>query len=164
MLILYSLMLILSLMLMSLNHPISISAVLLVQTILISITSGLLNHTFWFSYIIFIIMVGGLMIIFMYMTSIASNEKFKINYKMIFILTPISSIFLMNMQNQWYSTHMINNYLTLMKNYPFYMHFIKYFSFPMMLTTIGLTIFLFFIMVASIKIVAISQGPLRQKF
>nr|YP_009555984.1 NADH dehydrogenase subunit 6 [Myllocerinus aurolineatus]QBF03601.1 NADH dehydrogenase subunit 6 [Myllocerinus aurolineatus] len=42
-----------------------------------SMVLGNLNINFWFSYILFLIMIGGMLVLFIYMTSIASDEKFK---------------------------------------------------------------------------------------
>ena len=46
---------------------------LLIQTILVSIISGLITKTFWFSYILFLVFLGGILVLFIYVTSLASN-------------------------------------------------------------------------------------------
>nr|ARH53945.1 NADH dehydrogenase subunit 6 [Mordellochroa milleri] len=92
-----------------LSHPLSMGLVLLCQTLIISLLMGNLSLTFWFSYILFIVMVGGMLVLFLYMTSIASNEKFSSNLWLIIpfsllILTPLlkkSSIMLnINIKNE----------------------------------------------------------------
>nr|YP_010381745.1 NADH dehydrogenase subunit 6 [Symplanella unipuncta]UDL72133.1 NADH dehydrogenase subunit 6 [Symplanella unipuncta] len=68
------------------NHPISLGFILLIQTILISLNLSMNLESSWYSYILFITIIGGMMVMFMYMASISSNQKFKImNFKMIMI-------------------------------------------------------------------------------
>nr|YP_010381680.1 NADH dehydrogenase subunit 6 [Augilodes binghami]UDL72055.1 NADH dehydrogenase subunit 6 [Augilodes binghami] len=58
------------------NHPISLGSLLLIQTTLICLNLSFSMKTSWYSYILFITIIGGMMIMFMYMASISSNEKF----------------------------------------------------------------------------------------
>ena len=58
-------------------HPLAIGLALLLQTVLICCTTGLSNISFWFSYILFLIFLGGILVLFIYVTSLASNEIFK---------------------------------------------------------------------------------------
>nr|YP_010962596.1 NADH dehydrogenase subunit 6 [Euphausia crystallorophias]WNI01992.1 NADH dehydrogenase subunit 6 [Euphausia crystallorophias] len=58
-------------------HPLAMGLALLFQTILICCTTGLSNLSFWFSYILFLIFLGGMLVLFIYVTSLASNEMFK---------------------------------------------------------------------------------------
>ena len=60
-----------------LSHPLAIGLGLLLQTILICCTTGLSRMSFWFSYILFLIFLGGILVLFIYVTSLASNEIFK---------------------------------------------------------------------------------------
>nr|ALI86981.1 NADH dehydrogenase subunit 6 [Cryptolestes turcicus] len=53
-----------SLMFMFLNHPLSMGLMLLLQTICISILSGIMMINFWYSYMIFLIMIGGMLVLF----------------------------------------------------------------------------------------------------
>nr|QWS05450.1 NADH dehydrogenase subunit 6 [Cromna sinensis] len=80
------------------KHPMSLGSVLITQTILMSTIMSKKSNSTWYSYILFITMIGGLMIMFMYMSSIASNEMFKTpsKKKMLMILTLMIMISLMN--------------------------------------------------------------------
>lgn len=73
------------------NHPISIGLILLIQTILRCGLSGIITKNFWFSYILFLVFIGGILILFIYMASLASNEKIKFNT---FLLTKLFRIIL----------------------------------------------------------------------
>lgn len=53
---------------------------------IVSLITGILNLNFWFSYILFLIIIGGILILFIYITRIASNEKFKFPKKLILII------------------------------------------------------------------------------
>nr|YP_009261669.1 NADH dehydrogenase subunit 6 [Cherax sp. HMG-2016]ANJ01464.1 NADH dehydrogenase subunit 6 [Cherax sp. HMG-2016] len=71
----------------TLTHPLSMGLTLLTQTILICMLSGLFSPSFWFSYILFLIFLGGMLILFIYVSSLASNEAFKIHLKSSFLLS-----------------------------------------------------------------------------
>nr|CDN96560.1 NADH dehydrogenase subunit 6 [Cherax quadricarinatus] len=65
----------------TLTHPLSMGLALLTQTIFICTLSGLFGPSYWFSYILFLIFLGGMLILFIYISSLASNEAFKIHSK-----------------------------------------------------------------------------------
>ncbi|NP_872451.1 NADH dehydrogenase subunit 6 (mitochondrion) [Portunus trituberculatus] len=68
--------LLLSILFTRLSHPLSMGLTLLIQTIFISLTAGLSTYSYWFSYILFMIFLGGMLVLFIYVTSLASNEPF----------------------------------------------------------------------------------------
>nr|YP_009865005.1 NADH dehydrogenase subunit 6 [Linuparus trigonus]QKE42643.1 NADH dehydrogenase subunit 6 [Linuparus trigonus] len=68
-----------SLLFTRLVHPLSAGMVLLIQTILVSLTTGLVAPSFWFSYILFLIFLGGMLVLFIYVASLASNESFSVS-------------------------------------------------------------------------------------
>nr|YP_009554118.1 NADH dehydrogenase subunit 6 [Bitias brevis]QBA19629.1 NADH dehydrogenase subunit 6 [Bitias brevis] len=57
-------------------HPLAMGLTLLAQTVLICLTSGLLSKSMWFSYILFLIFLGAMLVLFIYVASLASNEAF----------------------------------------------------------------------------------------
>lgn len=73
-------------------HPLAIGLTLLLQTILICCTTGLSNLSFWFSYILFLIFLGGMLVLFIYVTSLASNEIFKPSLISVLLITTFSFI------------------------------------------------------------------------
>nr|YP_010704703.1 NADH dehydrogenase subunit 6 [Polypedilum masudai]UXG19090.1 NADH dehydrogenase subunit 6 [Polypedilum masudai] len=156
------------------NHPLSLGLMLMIQTILIVIFSGLLTKTFWFSYSLFLIFLGGMLILFIYMTSIASNEqfKFKLNFFFIFLLSSFFMILLMLIfffsQKLLFFNH-LQNYenmnMILMTNFSLenILMLNKMYNFPMNLITILLINYLFLTLIATVKITNIFEGPLRPK-
>nr|AVJ52567.1 NADH dehydrogenase subunit 6 [Choerocoris paganus] len=79
---LYSLLITVSMMFLLLKHPMSMGFILILQTMIIAIISGMMLNNFFFSYIIMIIMLSGALVLFIYMASVASNEKFKTSTSM----------------------------------------------------------------------------------
>nr|YP_010953078.1 NADH dehydrogenase subunit 6 [Trichochrysea japana]WMQ75987.1 NADH dehydrogenase subunit 6 [Trichochrysea japana] len=148
-----------------LNHPLSMGFNILIITIMISMITGMMNSTYWFSYILFLVMIGGMLILFMYMTSIASNEKFKFSYKI--IITSISMIF-MSTFFIWNNEKINFNYKTqeisqlFMKTNNMIMN-LKYFSNPMTTLLICSLIYLLITMIMIVKITKKEKGPIRQK-
>nr|YP_010703300.1 NADH dehydrogenase subunit 6 [Heterocarpus sibogae]WCO11503.1 NADH dehydrogenase subunit 6 [Heterocarpus sibogae] len=60
-------------------HPLAMGLTLLTQTVLICLASGLLSKHMWFSYILFLIFLGAMLVLFIYVASLASNEPFALS-------------------------------------------------------------------------------------
>nr|YP_010990335.1 NADH dehydrogenase subunit 6 [Sinolapotamon palmatum]WOW98751.1 NADH dehydrogenase subunit 6 [Sinolapotamon palmatum] len=75
-------------------HPLAMGLNLLIQTIIISLSAGLTTYSFWFSYILFLIFLGGMLVLFIYIASLASNEIFLPSFFSIFFIL-FSSMFLL---------------------------------------------------------------------
>nr|YP_009112554.1 NADH dehydrogenase subunit 6 [Nephrops norvegicus]CEK40204.1 NADH dehydrogenase subunit 6 [Nephrops norvegicus] len=71
-------------------HPLSMGLTLLMQTVMISLASGLNNNSFWFSYILFLIFLGAMLVLFIYVASLASNEPFKFSTTALMITLGVS--------------------------------------------------------------------------
>lgn len=77
--ILYFALLSSALIFLNLSHPVALGLVLILHTLLISGVTGLVAGNFWFSYVLFLVFLGGVLVLFIYITSLASNEKFNLN-------------------------------------------------------------------------------------
>nr|QJF72883.1 NADH dehydrogenase subunit 6 [Nephus sp. 1 EL-2020] len=158
-----------SIMILFMNHPLSMGFLILIQTILICMNMGFMSVNFWYSYILILIMIGGLLILFIYMTSIASNEKFKFNFflmiSILIIIFMATILFLMkmNMKNFDFTT---KNFLTfkLNENYNFFYSMSKYYNYPSNKLMIFTIIYLLISLIVTVKICKIKSGPLRQLF
>nr|YP_009684892.1 NADH dehydrogenase subunit 6 [Daphnia similis]AYE40157.1 NADH dehydrogenase subunit 6 [Daphnia similis] len=66
-----------------LNHPLSMGLVILMMTIAMAVCLGSLAVHFWVSYVLILVLLGGLLVIFIYISLLASNELFakKNNFK-----------------------------------------------------------------------------------
>nr|UYC28892.1 NADH dehydrogenase subunit 6 [Medeopteryx sp.] len=159
-----SIMLTMTIMFMFITHPLSMGMILLIQTLLISMWTGFMSMNFWYSYILFIVMVGGMLILFIYMTSVASNEKFSFS-KMNMIITTMSLIIIsLTMMDKIYNVMNSMN-LDLMMNMnliSFKLSLNKFIMYPMMMMSLTLIIYLLITLIAVSKITNIQSGPLRK--
>nr|AXS66238.1 NADH dehydrogenase subunit 6 [Cucujoidea sp. 2 KM-2017] len=155
-----------SLLFIFMDHPLSYGLILLIQTIFISLNTGSLSLNYWFSYIIFLIMIGGMLILFLYMTSVASNEKFKYSSKTLSILIMFFMLIIMLMILDQYLLNLKNfNILMLTPmTYSYENMFNKYMNLPNNLIITMMIIYLFITLIAIVKITNVNYGPLRQKF
>nr|YP_009913602.1 NADH dehydrogenase subunit 6 [Monochamus alternatus alternatus]AFZ40842.1 NADH dehydrogenase subunit 6 [Monochamus alternatus]QLM01488.1 NADH dehydrogenase subunit 6 [Monochamus alternatus alternatus]QWM97282.1 NADH dehydrogenase subunit 6 [Monochamus alternatus] len=148
-----------------LNHPLSLGLILLFQTTLIALITGLMNYNYWFSYIIFLVMIGGMLILFIYMTSVASNEKFKFSYKLMSILTILFCMLflLMFLDSYYFNLILTNDLINQNFNMNFKLSMNKFLMWPMNLLFTLIIIYLLITLIMVVKITNIQSGPLRQK-
>nr|YP_010464220.1 NADH dehydrogenase subunit 6 [Strongylium kulzeri]UUL71597.1 NADH dehydrogenase subunit 6 [Strongylium kulzeri] len=150
-----------TLLFLMMKHPLSTGSMLLIQTTLISLMTTNLNQNSWFSYILFLIMIGGMLILFMYMTSIASNEKFKTNPKLILvIMTTPMILFLTKDQINLPLTNSEMGETNL--TYEMNMTMNKYINMPLSLILTFLMVYLLLALIATVKITEFKQGSIRQ--
>nr|AMH85692.1 NADH dehydrogenase subunit 6 [Paralucilia sp. ACMJ-2016] len=169
--ILMSLLFIFNFIFMNMKHPLAMGLTLLIQTTLVCLTSGLMTKSFWFSYILFLVFLGGMLVLFIYVTSLASNEMFTFSIKLLFIslsilFVMIITLFFMdkNILLQYQNLEIksicdMNSYLTensLSLN--------KLYNYPTNLLTILLMNYLLITLIAVVKITKLFKGPLRPMF
>nr|YP_009116468.2 NADH dehydrogenase subunit 6 [Trypaea australiensis]ALO20102.1 NADH dehydrogenase subunit 6 [Trypaea australiensis] len=92
----------LSFLFVQVNHPLSMGLILLFQTCLVCLSAGLLSTSYWFSYILFLVFLGGLLVLFIYVASLASNEFFSFRMEAllifyVFVFTALVLFFLDSM-------------------------------------------------------------------
>lgn len=154
------------------KHPLGIGLILIFQTLLIRLLSGINTLNFWFSYVLFLIFVGGLLILFIYVISLASNEIF--NFSLKIFLNKIILLILFIFCIYFFDLYLINFFnknLELAKfenlkilNLESAEILNKIYNFPRRIITIMLIIYLFLCLIAICKIINIFEGPLRPKF
>nr|QNV11832.1 NADH dehydrogenase subunit 6 [Sinodendron cylindricum] len=151
-----------SVMIILLNHPFSMGATLLYATSIVAFITGLLSYNFWYSYLLFLIMIGGMLVLFIYMTSVASNEKFKFSNKIsIMMMSMVTLMTLSFIIDSFYS--LLNNQNLMTTNNYINLSLIKFINIPTNLILVLIIIYLFITLVAIVKITDIKHGPLRQK-
>lgn len=135
--------------------PISIGVLLFLQTSLTTLFISRNINSSWTAIIIFIIFIGGLLILFIYMRRIACNEKFKLNLKfLIFILIliiPTEELIGEFQLNEMENKYVVNESIV----------FRKIYNKKSNLITIIIFIYIFLTIVVVTKIVKIYCGPLR---
>nr|AVJ52565.1 NADH dehydrogenase subunit 6 [Calliphara nobilis] len=158
MMTLYSMMITLSMMFMWLKHPMSMGFILILQTMIISIISGMMLSNFFFSYIIMIIMSSGALVLFIYMASIASNEKFKTSTNMIIMSVSLMIMSMMITKNIDMMEFPQNN------NQPMpILSLMKLFNSTSMYITMVMIMYLLLTMITVSFIANTQEGPLRMK-
>nr|QUO99371.1 NADH dehydrogenase subunit 6 [Atkinsoniella xanthonota]QZH44561.1 NADH dehydrogenase subunit 6 [Atkinsoniella xanthonota] len=151
-------MILLSTLIPFLFNPMSMGIILLLQTTLMTMIMNKMMFSSWFSMITFLMMMGGLLILFMYMSSIASNEKFKMKMNltfMIFIFILISE----EMMNE----NQVNEEQNMILSTLSYSSMTKLYNKKSMLITMALVLYLLLTMIVVTKIVKHHEGPLRSK-
>nr|QXU57646.1 NADH dehydrogenase subunit 6 [Cherax punctatus] len=150
----------------TLSHPLSMGLTLLIQTILICILSGLFSSSFWFSYILFLIFLGGMLILFIYVSSLASNESFKMRFSSglmvvfsLLITLPLVSLDPLLLTSKFYNSSV---FLSLSnKINPIYLSTSTIYSSPSTSLTIFMISYLLLTLIVVVKIINISSSPLR---
>ncbi|NP_570621.1 NADH dehydrogenase subunit 6 (mitochondrion) [Bombyx mandarina] len=153
------------------NHPLSMGMMILMQTMITCMISGMLIKTYWFSYILFLIFLGGLLVLFIYVSSIASNELFLFNLNMktlniiIMMITIIMMMYFINIKynNLIENNSEMNKLFTKMLffNDENKINLNKMYNNQTSFLTMMLIIYLFVNLVAVVKITNIFYGPLR---
>nr|AFU50187.1 NADH dehydrogenase subunit 6 [Prioninae sp. MJTNT-2012] len=149
------------------KHPLSFGLILLLQTILVALSTGMMNYNYWFSYMLFLIMVGGMLVLFIYMTSIASNEKFKFSSKIMMMTLGmlITSASLMIVDKFFLNTNMfMQDLIPQNMNSSNNFSMTKFFNWPSSMNLIMIMVYLLITLIMVVKITNIKYGPLRQKF
>nr|QEH58971.1 NADH dehydrogenase subunit 6 [Rhagovelia sp. XD-2019] len=140
------------------NHPLSMGFLLILQTITTAMIMNMIMKNSWYSYILTLIMAGGMLILFMYMASIASNEIMKFSLKMIMPATLIMMLFFMETEN---FMNFESNKMNLEMNQT--LSLMKLFSTKSLIITILLALYLLMTMIYVISIINIFKGPMRMK-
>nr|AGO28075.1 NADH dehydrogenase subunit 6 [Opistoplatys sp. HL-2013] len=144
------------------NHPLALGIILIIQTIIIAILTGSMINSYWYSYLLIMIMLSGALVLFIYMATIASNEKFKtpkMSFPLIIPLLLIMFPFIKNNQNKYiFYNNIYNTNSSLQAE-----NLIKLFNIPNMMITMIMVIYLLATMIMVSFIINNNEGPLRKK-
>nr|YP_010572974.1 NADH dehydrogenase subunit 6 [Potamon fluviatile]UZH44832.1 NADH dehydrogenase subunit 6 [Potamon fluviatile] len=147
-----------------LSHPLAMGMTLLIQTTMISISAGLTTYSFWFSYILFLIFLGGMLVLFIYVASLASNESFyfsmtSVIYAFLLPMIITSLLFLFDPVLSAPVTNLPNSSINMFSSTSYYTSWI--FNIPSMFFTFFIICYLLLTLVVVIKIINLFKGPLR---
>nr|WPW46811.1 NADH dehydrogenase subunit 6 [Halobates micans] len=145
---------------MVLKHPLSMGFNLILITFLSSITMSIWMKYTWYSYILVLVMLGGMLVLFMYMASIASNEIMKFSFKtlIMMIISMIVSMALLKEEIMSYGSTMIQT-MDGQQN----MSMMKLFNTQSSIITIMMALYLLMTMIYVIFITNTFEGPMRKK-
>nr|ASS30725.1 NADH dehydrogenase subunit 6 [Pylocheles mortensenii] len=156
-----------SILFLRLKHPLSTGITLLIQTFLISISAGLNNKSFWFSYILFLVFLGGMLVLFIYITSLASNEPFdfKLQFFPILFIFMLYFLFMFILLDPMLITNNINIPISSMME-TFIIKENMYtisslYNFPSAPLTLFIIFYLLLMLLVVVKIMSLSSAPLR---
>lgn len=139
----------------SINHPIMLMLAILAQVTLSAVTLYLTNPTSWASLILFLIYVGGLIVLFIYITSLASNEKFSPVARVVKSFTPALVVTII-----FYSTTKISGSIR-MDQTVLIKSLEKIFSSSSTCMVATLILYLFFILIVISAVVGFNTSTLR---
>nr|YP_010878996.1 NADH dehydrogenase subunit 6 [Batracomorphus lineatus]WHE42648.1 NADH dehydrogenase subunit 6 [Batracomorphus lineatus] len=142
-----------------LKNPMSIMILMIVKTLMISMFMNLMSISSWFPMLFFLMMVGGLLIIFSYMTSTVSNEKFKFKMNLTLLMLLISIPMETSMLNELIQEkESIETKIdTIM------MSTSKIYNMKSIQMSILMIFYLFMSMIMVSKLIMKTMGPLRSK-
>nr|YP_010131263.1 NADH dehydrogenase subunit 6 [Pantala flavescens]QPQ74970.1 NADH dehydrogenase subunit 6 [Pantala flavescens]QPZ75911.1 NADH dehydrogenase subunit 6 [Pantala flavescens]UPX00830.1 NADH dehydrogenase subunit 6 [Pantala flavescens] len=146
----------------SMSHPMNMGITLLLQTIMMCILMSSMSYTSWFSYILFLVFLGGMLVLFIYMTSIASNEMFKkSSYFMSFIALSFTFIIIIALSMDLFmvTTPVTEMFLSDTTAKKFVMT--PLYNNPSSLITTFMVMYLFLTLIVIVSITKFNQGPLR---
>nr|QQH14399.1 NADH dehydrogenase subunit 6 [Metallus mai] len=157
-----------SMMFFFMETPLSMGFILMIQTILTVLISGMLSFNFWYPYILFMIMIGGMLILFIYISSLSSNLKFNfINKKKIILMVMLLMLILMIISKMkfylMFNNELINIMNMEMENNLFLkMSMNKLYNKPTNWMMIMMINYLLLTLLIVVKIININMGPLRK--
>lgn len=136
------------------STPILLGLWILLLALSISLTISIFLRR-WLSLFIFIIYIGGILVIFAYFIALSPNQFISINILIPFILTvSFSAIYLTFITSFSFPS---NSFITT-SSQPVIPYLLQIFNLPMLIL---LALILFFALVAVVKISSLTLGPLR---
>nr|YP_010758055.1 NADH dehydrogenase subunit 6 [Gunungiella acanthoclada]WEU80060.1 NADH dehydrogenase subunit 6 [Gunungiella acanthoclada] len=155
---------------MFLNHPMSMGISVLIQMTIMSLMMNMFFNINWFSYILFLLFIGGMLILFMYMCSITSNNILLMSPKLVtyFMFTSLMTFmwmfFIMKMNFSWTHSNKMNSIF--MKKYIMDSHIpsmlMKLFNDYSYIITLMMMMYLLILMILVNSITNYKQGALRK--
>nr|YP_010352885.1 NADH dehydrogenase subunit 6 [Tropostreptus kipunji]UOF70199.1 NADH dehydrogenase subunit 6 [Tropostreptus kipunji]UOF70303.1 NADH dehydrogenase subunit 6 [Tropostreptus kipunji] len=131
-------------------HPMMMGITIIVLALTISMFMWMTLNYSWLAYILFLIFLGALLVLFVYISTLAPNEKFlKMSYSPLLLLTFMVS------SPTMYTTKDIN--MTEVDFLPS----MKIFSISLSLMTLFMAIYLLLTLLIISKITLFKEGPLR---
>lgn len=149
-----------------LSHPLALGLNILFQTALISLIIGLNSPSFWLSYVLFLVFMGGILVLTIYVVSLANSEIISINFKnllwglpvFLFIFINLSSLNTFNFRIipfMGFSKSMAPDSSIIIKSLA------NLYSSTNFIIILFLAGYLFYILVIIRHIININEGPLR---
>ena len=148
---------IISIALGSTSHPILIIAIIRTQALLICLILWVTLSNAWFSFILFLVFIGGLIVLFIYVSRLASNENisFETPWNTKTLVLPIISV--LGFSAITYNTQIIRESSI---NSSVSLIFKIYSSNIIIATSLTIT-YLLLTLIIVVKIISLEEGPIR---
>nr|QQQ88656.1 NADH dehydrogenase subunit 6 [Hyalella tiwanaku] len=141
------------------SSPLGLAVIVVMFSLFISMNMSLICSTSWFSLLLFMLFLSGMMIIFIYVCSLASNETHFYSFSVIYLVLIFMVLIMFS--------PVINSLMTVGSDLLsktdtcILMH--KVYSFSVYLFTLALIIYLLITLIVAVKICMVSDGPVRTK-
>nr|QHN59869.1 NADH dehydrogenase subunit 6 [Branchinella kugenumaensis] len=145
----YLLILMLTSLMLFLNHPLSFALSLFIQTFLICLIISQVSY--WIPLVLFLIFLGGILVMFIYVASLSSNEKFSFDITSFLTVILSSAIFCFMLTDEEMITHQ-NFFIDEMTSVINNMSSLLY---------VFLTIYLFLALILIVEFLNTNKKPLR---
>nr|AWN56229.1 NADH dehydrogenase subunit 6 [Dorymyrmex brunneus] len=151
------------------SHPMIPMILIILYSIMMSFYISLWKINFMYSIMMFMIMISGLLIIFLYFSSLISNEQMTLNPNKLLTLTFLLS-FLTFFMNLYYSKNYLFNLLNLSKenaplmhiNEKMFSNILNLYTYPFNNITIICMLFLLMSLFTIIKMSSMKSKPMRK--
>nr|QNV11605.1 NADH dehydrogenase subunit 6 [Neomikiella lychnidis] len=137
-------------------NPMMMGLMLIIQTTIMSLMMGKMNMTFWMSFIIFLVFIGGMLILFTYVILLINNNYYK-TYNPTYLFISLLSIIINLKYNNNNETITYNN--NNMCNNENSMNLMKLYNIPNSVINLMLVSYLFIMMIIISKITNLKIGP-----
>lgn len=146
-------------------HPIYIIILIITYNIITCILLSKHSYRYIFSIIFFLIIIRGLLIIFLYFTSLISNEQTKFKFNLFITIRIFINFILIIILNKsfnyiWYYSIEINKLYNI--NTPLFHNIFKIYNYPFNNITLLCILYLLTTLIIIIKICTIKSSSLRK--
>nr|YP_010586183.1 NADH dehydrogenase subunit 6 [Eubasilissa splendida]UZZ43945.1 NADH dehydrogenase subunit 6 [Eubasilissa splendida] len=165
--LMFSSFLIMSLLMLNLYHPLMITIIMIIQTTIMTLILGSMSTSFWMSYMMFLTFIGGMLVLFIYISSLTSNKLNFLTFNKIFLMLMTTILFFLYFKIFFFNTNLeMNKFMTLFTyiNTENTLFLSNFYNKNEMYLTILLMMYLMLTLIIVTKISNLSYGPMRIKF
>nr|YP_010926803.1 NADH dehydrogenase subunit 6 [Latreutes anoplonyx]WKF54310.1 NADH dehydrogenase subunit 6 [Latreutes anoplonyx] len=150
------------------SHPLAMGMTLIIQTSIVCLVSGINIKSMWLPYILMMIFLGAMLVLFMYVASLAANEPFYFTLPPVFLffLTLITSLIVVFIMDNVYSysgalSLSKSSILTNNFDYLFEAKLSMLYNTHIMYITLFIILYLLLTLIVVVKLTYTFMGPLR---
>nr|QQQ88851.1 NADH dehydrogenase subunit 6 [Hyalella latimana] len=141
------------------SSPLGLGGVVIIFSFFVSLSMSVICATPWFSLLLFMLFLSGMMIIFIYVCSLASNESHFYMFSLVYLMALLGVSMLFSGEID--TLVMVSSGLCFEAENSSLMY--KVYSFNVYLFSVMLIIYLLITLIAVVKISVVSESPMRAK-